>query len=108
MSTMSPATVLRGRWLLLARVAWPAVSLVNLALFAAFVALTYGELPGVASGPGTSIWSLSPKEAHSLGQRRLSVGSYAAFFVTLEVLFVLGFAGVAGLIFWRKSNEVKP
>jgi hypothetical protein len=105
MSTMSPATVLRGRWLLLARVAWLAVSLVTLALFAASVPLNYGELRSMASGPGASIWSLNAEEAHALGQLGLSVGSYAVFFVTLELLFVLGFAGVAGLIFWRKSND---
>jgi hypothetical protein len=105
MSMTSPATVLHGRWLLLARVAWLAVSLVTLALFAASVPLTYGELHNMAFGPGASIWSLNPEETHALGQLGLSTGIYAAFFVTLEVLFVLGFAGVAGLIFWRKSND---
>jgi hypothetical protein len=105
MSTNLPATVLHGRWLFLARLAWLVVSLVTLALFAASVPLIYSELLGVASGPGASIWSLSPEEMHALGQLGLSVGVYAAFFITLEVLFVLGFAGVAGLIFWRKSND---
>jgi len=105
MSMTSLATVLHGRWLLLARVAWLAVSLVTLALFAASVPLTYGELHNMAFGPGASIWSLNPEETHALGQLGLSTGIYAAFFVTLEVLFVLGFVGIAGLIFWRKSND---
>ena len=105
MSITSPATVLHGRWLLLARVAWLAVSLLTLVLFAASLPLIYGQLLGEASGPGASIWSLNPEEMHALGQLGLSAGLYAAFFSTLEVLFVLGFAGVAGLIFWRKSND---
>lgn len=102
---MPPASGLHGRWLLLARVAWLAVSLVTLALFAASVPLIFRELLGVASGPGASIWSLNPEEIEAVKQLGLSVGVYAAFFVSLEVLFVLGFAGVAGLIFWRKSND---
>src|SRR5258708_17442993 len=105
MSTTSPATVLHGRWLILARLAWLAISLLTLALFAASLPLIYGQLLGVAAGPGASIWSLSPVEAHALGQLGLSAGVYAAFFVILDVFFALGFAGVAGLIFRRKSND---
>src|SRR5437773_2374113 len=105
MSTTWLGTGRRVHRLLLA---WLALSLVAVALFAASLPLIYSELHSVTSGPGPSIWSLSPEEAHALRQRRLSVGNYAAFFVTLEALFVLGFAGVAGLIFRRKSNEVKP
>ncbi len=101
----SPAIVLHGRWLLLARVAWLAVSLLTLALYAASLPLFYGQLRSMAFGPGASIWGLSPEEAHALGQFGLSAGVYAGFFVSLEALFVLGFAAVAGLIFWRKSND---
>ncbi len=94
-------TRLRGRWLTLARATWIALAVVTLALFGASIPLVFNELRTV----GTGIWQLDLKEAHALEQLGLSLGFYAGYWIVNLIVFVLGFALVAGVIFWRKSDD---
>jgi hypothetical protein len=100
-----PDTRLRGPWVLLARAAWIVLAVVTLALFGASIPLVFNELRTVAIGEGTSIWQLHPDETRALEQLGLSVGFYAIYWIVNLVLFVLGFAIVAGVIFWRRSDD---
>ncbi|MCI0397325.1 MAG: GAF domain-containing sensor histidine kinase [Chloroflexi bacterium] len=99
------STALRGRWLLLARAVWIAMAVVTLALFIASIPLVYNKLSTVSSGEGTSIWQLQPGEARALEQLGLSASLYALYWVVVQVVFVSGFAVVAGVIFRRKSDD---
>ncbi|MBF8285743.1 MAG: hypothetical protein HW378_4658 [Anaerolineales bacterium] len=90
-----------GRWLVIARVVWIALAVVALALFGASIPLVFNELRTV----GTGVWQLSPREARALEQLGLSVGSYAAYWMVMQIVFVMGFAIVAGVIFRRKSDD---
>jgi hypothetical protein len=106
------------RWLTLARGAWIGCALL---LFANFVAsipayyrlmLTVCTLPNhvPCTNPGqlTPSWQLTPDNVQALAQLHLSVSTYAAFFVTLNVVASLLCWGIGLLIFWRmwgKSDE---
>jgi len=98
-------TTLRGRWLVIARAVWIAIAVVTLALFVTSIPPVFSELRTVSFGEGTSIWQLRPNEARALEQLGLSVGVYAIYWIVIQVVFVLGFAVVAGVIFWRKSDD---
>ena len=98
-------TRLRGRWLVLARAVWIALVIMSLTLFVASLPIVFNQLLSVSSAQGTEIWQLSPEGAHALERLGLSLGFYAAYFIVIQVGFVLGFAIVAGVIFWRRSDD---
>jgi hypothetical protein len=84
----------RGRWLLLARVAWVAVAIVTLGAFAISVPSRYAELANPTENVNAALAELG-----------LSAGAYALYTVALETVFVSGFAAVAIVIFWRRSDD---
>jgi len=98
-------TRLRGRWLVLARAVWIALVIMSLTLFVASLPIVFNQLLTVSSAQETEIWQLSPEGAHALERLGLSLGFYAAYFIVIQVGFVLGFAIVAGVIFWRRSDD---
>jgi hypothetical protein len=85
--------VLRGRWLILARAGWVAVAITALGTFVASVPARYTQL----AQPTTGVRA-------ALAEMGLSAGGYALYNVGLDALFVLVFAVVALLIFWRRSS----
>ena len=103
------------RWLTLARGAWIVCALLLLANFVASIPayyrlmLTICTLPnhGSCTNPGqaTPSWQLTLDNVHALAQLHLSVSTYAAFFVTLNVAASLLCWGIGLLIFWRRSDE---
>src|SRR5215210_5410874 len=85
---------LRGRRLVLARVAWGALVALALGLFLAAVPAVYLRL------------SVPPEAVRaSLARRGLPVGAYAAYLTALQVIFGLCHFAVAGLIARRKSDD---
>jgi hypothetical protein len=95
MSTSAPTQATpRGRWLLPARVAWVAVAIVTLGAFAISVPSRYAEL----ANPTENV-------SAALAELGLSAGAYALYTVALETIFVSGFAAVAIVIFWRRSDD---
>jgi hypothetical protein len=98
MDGMSPRAsaqgTLRRRWLLSARVAWVAVAIVTLGGFAISVPSRYAEL----ANPTENV-------SAALAELGLSAGAYAFYNVALETIFVSGFAAVAIVIFWRRSDD---
>ena len=56
-------------------------------------------------GNGAPSGQLTPVNVHALAQLHLSVSTYAAYYVTLQVVLSLLYLGVGLLIFWRKSDE---
>jgi hypothetical protein len=87
--------MLRGRWLLLARTSWVAVAVATLGAFAITVPARYAQL----AHPSTGVRA-------ALAQMGLSPGGYALYNVVLDTVFVSVFAAVAGVIFWRRSDDL--
>ncbi len=102
----STAPTLRGRWLILAQVVWMAVALLSVGLFVAGIPARYAELRSVCiDGEECAIGRLYPEDVLTLGDLGFSLGSYAAYTLTLEVGFAMVFFAIAAVIFWYKSDE---
>ena len=89
----SPPT-LRGRWLLLARVAWVAAAVGALGQFVISIPARYSQLANPTAGVRDALAELG-----------LSASAYALYNVTLDTIFVSVFAVVASVIFMRRSND---
>ena len=95
--TNAYSTTLQGRQLGLARTAWFAFALLCLTLLARGVSL---QLP-LSHDP----LQWGPDVAKALAELHLSAEGYQAYFLAIDLLFALGFAAVALIIFWRKSAD---
>src|SRR5215212_4741050 len=89
----SPPT-LRGRWLLLAQVAWVAAAVGALGQFVISIPARYSQLANPTVGVRAALAELG-----------LPASAYALYNVTLDTIFVSVFAVVASVIFWRRSND---
>ena len=91
----SPSSpTLRGRWLLLAQVAWAAAAVGALGQFVISIPARYSQLAHPTVGVRAALAELG-----------LSASAYALYNVTLDTIFVSVFAVVATVIFWRRSND---
>jgi hypothetical protein len=101
----SPPVRLRGRRLLLARVAWLVVAALALGLFVSGIpaefALLHIPCPTVSCPTG----QLSPSGLHALEELGLSLDAFAAYTVAMDILFAAVCTAVALLIFWRRSDD---
>jgi hypothetical protein len=94
-----------GRWLALARVAWLALAVLTLALFAASLPAHYAQVQTPCPTAVCEDGRLAPVHARALESFGLSLGSYAAYSVGLEALFAAVYVVVAIVIFARKSDD---
>src|SRR5215207_3944562 len=96
---------LSGRWLPVARAAWIAVAALTLGLFTlgipAEFALLHVPCPTVTCSTG----QLSRSGLHSLEGLGLSLDSFAAYTVAMDIFFAAVCVTVALLIFWRRSDD---
>ena len=108
MSSRTSSERISQPWLTLARGAWVACALLLLANFVASIPAYYQLLQTICTLPDPSncaTGQLTPDTVQALANLPLSLSSYAAYFVTLEVVISLLPWGVGLLIFWRKSDE---
>jgi hypothetical protein len=98
--TTQPATSLRGRLLLLARVAWVALTAVVIGLHLAGIPYFYARQIG-----HLNVVRLSPGQLRGFENLGLTPEFYAAYTVTLPVGTMLVFTAIATVIFWRKSDD---
>ncbi len=94
---------LEGIWLLLARGAWVAFVLAELAVLLLTLVATRGR--GMTFCPLIVSCEVTPSTAQALHHLALSPATYAAYNLALTLLQSLVFLGVGGFLFWRKSNE---
>ena len=95
-------------WLTVARGIWVVCALLLLANFVASIPAYYQLLLTVCTLPNPSncpTGQLTPGTVQILDHLHLSLSSYAAYFVTLDVVLSLLPWSLALLIFWRKSDE---
>ncbi len=96
------------RWLALARAVWMVLALLLLANFSASIPATYGQLRTICTSSAfghCNIWQPTPANMQALQHLGLSLETYAAYTLTMDVLASLVFLAVGALIFWRKSDE---
>jgi hypothetical protein len=103
-----PATAdgrLRGRALLLARVAWVAVAALALAIFAAAMPGAYALFDTVCRAATCTQDQLTPAAMEQLRSVNLSLAFFAWYIVLAKSLMMFVFVAVAAAIFWRASTE---
>jgi hypothetical protein len=105
-----PATSLRGRWLLLARMVWVAVAIAALAIVLFSVPSSFEHYRTVCTAASEvcserAVGQPTPEGVRSLRDVGLSVGSYALLNVVIDKVFQLVWFAVGAFIFWRRSDD---
>src|SRR5918993_4694186 len=90
-----PSPTSRRRWLVLAQAAWVAVAVATLGAFVAGVPVRYARLAHPTEGVRAA-----------LAEVGIPPGGYALYTLGLDAIFVSVFAAVAGVIFWRRSDDL--
>ena len=99
---------LHGRWLLLARALWVAITLLSLGLFVAVLPSFFAYLHGISTAISTSSLygqRLTPGGLLELQRLGLSLDFYAWLNISVYVLLLLVYVLVGVVIFWRKSDD---
>ena len=95
-----PATTLRGRWLLLARVAWVVVASIVIGFQVAAIPYAYArEINNL------NVDRLTTEQVRAFKNLGLTPEFYAACTVALPVGTMLVFTVIATVIFWRRSED---
>jgi hypothetical protein len=100
-----PYRRLRGRWLLVARAVWLALTAVSVSLFVLSLAPGYRLLRTVCEQGPCGPEQLSPAGARTVERLGFSLDLYAAYNLALVLVFALVFCGLAVVIFWRRSDD---
>lgn len=101
-------THLRGRWLMLARVAWIVIALLALGLFIASIPTYFAFLHVVCTSALATCRNngqLTPDDLRALQATGLSLDFYATYWVAIYIVFVVVYAASGTVIFWRKSDD---
>jgi hypothetical protein len=105
--TGATGTRLQGRWLTLVRAAWLALVICILAYFiismpAIFVTV---HQPCAGAWCTNATGRLTAGQMHALGKAGLSLDAYAWSFLLFTGITSLVWFSVAGILFWRKSDD---
>ena len=101
----APETRLRGRRLLLARVAWGAAVTLLVVSFLAKLLAYYALLQTICTGAACGLEQPTPDSAQALQKLGLSVSTYATFTLALTLALAFLCFTLAAVIFWRKSDD---
>jgi len=92
-------------WLMLVRIVWLAVALLSIGMFIVSIPQHAQHLHVICSNAlcgGSENATQLTRELHSLG---LTLDFYAAYSLSLQIIFALGYFTIAMIIFWRKSDD---
>jgi hypothetical protein len=103
----SPPATLRGRWLLLARLAWVVVALLYVGVFISGIPSEFARLktPCTDTVSCSLIPHLTVQKVQELKEVGLSAEFFAAYFVAIEAAFTALSAAIGALIFWRRPED---
>jgi hypothetical protein len=90
-----------GKWLLPVRVLWALAASVLFLMYLPGLPIVFSELAGTCAGEGCTAMALTGPEAELLAEYGVSLRSYAAFEIALEVVLTTVFAGIAVLLIWQ-------
>src|SRR5215212_11586387 len=99
------ASRLSGRLLVVARVVWIIIALAAVSLFFAAVPAEFAQLRVPCSTAACPTGQLPPAGLQALEDLGLSLDSFAAYSVAMDVVFAAVYGAVATLIFWHKSED---
>jgi signal transduction histidine kinase len=102
-SSHSGVADISGRWLLLARLVWWAVTLLVVVVFAAALPAAFAHVQALCrtcNGP-----QLTSQQANQLQALGLSLPFYAAYFLALNCVFFVTYFVVACVLFWRMADN---
>ena len=100
-----PDTRLRGRKLILARVAWIAAVCLIVVPFLAKLPAYYTFLQTICTGAPCGLGQPTIDSAQAMQRLSFSVGAYAAFTLVLTLALALLCFIVSAVIFWRRSDD---
>jgi hypothetical protein len=98
-------TRLRGRKLILARVVWVTVVTLIVVLYLARLPAYYSALQTLCTGATCGSVQSNPDSAQALQRLGLSVDTYAAFILALEIALAFLCFTLGAVIFWRRSDD---
>ena len=103
----SEGTRLHGPWLVLARVVWVALIVFTVGIFVISLPVYFAQLQTVCVGDLCvyRYGRLTPGTAKALQDLGFSIGGYAASILALAIALALVSFGVAGVLFWRRSDN---
>ena len=98
---------LRGRLLLAARASWIVTAVFFAGLCIASVVVTYVAYPKLCGNPNPAAFcvNLGPVDGSNVQGAGLSLRSYTAYTLALDVIHMLGFWVVGLVLFWKKSDN---
>jgi hypothetical protein len=98
-------TRLRGRYLLLARMAWAAVAVLTVVCIGVSIPVEFAQLQTVCTSGACRPAALTPANVRELGAMGLSAGFYAGYLIAVDLIVAATSFAVGVLIFWRRSEE---
>ncbi len=100
-------TQLQGRWLFLVRVVWGVLVLFTLGIFIVSLPANFAILhvPCPSLSCGSTTGQLTMGDIRTLQKLGLSLDAYASYWITLNVIVILGWFAIAGVLAWRKSDN---
>jgi hypothetical protein len=98
--TTQRTATLRGRWLLLARVAWVALTAIVIGLHVSGIPYSYARQTG-----NLNFGRFTPEQLQAFENLGLTPEFYAAYTVAVPIFTMLVFTVVATVIFWRRSED---
>jgi len=102
-------THLHGSWLVLMRVTWVLVVVLDVGLFIVSVPFYFATSHAICTTAScfNSVPSnqLTLDQVHELQHLGLSIDFYATFSSVLTIIFEFGYVAIGAVIFWRKSDE---
>ena len=99
------ASHLSGRLLIVARVVWVVIALAAVSLFIVAVPTEFVQLRVPCPTATCPTGQLPPAGLRAVEDLGLSLDSFAAYSVAMDVIFASVYGAVAALIFWRKSED---
>lgn len=96
---------LHGRYLLLARMAWTVVAVMAVVCIVVSIPAEFARLQTVCSTGACQPGALTPENVRELGAMGLSVGLFAGYLISVELLFAVTSFVVGALIYWRRSDD---
>jgi signal transduction histidine kinase len=104
---LPPATILRGRWLIVAQLVWVTVAVLTAGVFVTGIPGEFARLQAPCTGGLSCVWvpHLSAHNAQRLGGIGLSTDLFAAYFVAVEIAFMAVPFAIGAAIFWRRSDD---
>jgi hypothetical protein len=105
---MVPSSSLGRRWLVVARIAWLVLAASLVVNFVVSIPAYYTQLLTACTNPHTAqCATFQPTTAtlEALSQLGLSLNTYAAMYIAVDVAVSLAYFVVGALIFWHKSTQ---